>query len=70
MGEYRYKFLIDTLNIDFKIINDDLTMYYQLVENRYMQSAKIVESWGSIENYINTLYYMKFVLKLNLLVIS
>jgi len=61
----RYEFLLEKLKIDEMEIMDDLTPYYNQVKSRYMQRSKIEESWGSVETYINALYWMKFVLKLS-----
>lgn len=65
MPEINYAFLIEKLNIDKTRICDDLSQYYEQVSNRYMQRAKIERTWGNVEIYVDSLYWMKFVLKLS-----
>ena len=64
MSEKNYEFLLDILKVDEGKIVDDLSQYYKQVNGRYMQKSKIERTWGSVENYVNTLYWMKFIMKL------
>jgi len=65
MAEKNYIGLVEKLNIDKSLIVDDLTLYYDMVYNRHIQKSKIERTWGSIEDYVDSLYWMKFVMKLS-----
>lgn len=65
MAEINYLTLIENLKINEAEITEDLSEYYDHVKGRYMQKSKIEQAWGSVENYVNALYWMKFVMKLS-----
>lgn len=65
MAEPTYSVLVKKLNIDPDRIIDDLSPYYTQVSNRYMKKSKIERAWGSVETFVNVLYWIKFVMKLD-----
>jgi len=54
-------------NIDFdrSLISDDLSFYYNEIYQNSHKKNKIVKYWGTVENFIDILYWMRFIKKYN-----
>lgn len=52
--------------LNHSAIAHDLTLFYDRIENEQNRSGVITKEWGSVENYVDSLYWMKFEKKMNL----
>jgi hypothetical protein len=56
---------IEKYNINPADFKDDLSEYYKRIYSKKSSLSQILLCWGSVENYVNFLYWLKFVKKLN-----
>lgn len=57
--------LLKQLDIRKDEIAHDLSKYYQLIANNPVKSDYARKAWGGVEAYVDALYWIRFVLKLN-----
>ncbi|MFI3213558.1 MAG: hypothetical protein R3Y24_09450 [Eubacteriales bacterium] len=55
---------LKSLGLNKEDVDRDLSEYYKMIEDMSVSRKKVLENWETVEDYVDTLYLLKFVYKL------
>ena len=53
------------IGLNHELIKNDLSKFYKKIYDRPLSVKNVKDEWGSVENFVDLLYWMKFISKLN-----
>lgn len=53
------------IGLKHELIEKDLSKFYNIIYDKPLSAKNIIEEWGSVENFVDLLYWMKFVSRIN-----
>ena len=53
------------IGLSHELIKNDLSKFYKKIYDRPLSVKNVKDEWGSVENFVDLLYWMKFISKIN-----